>query len=219
MKKKIITYTSIVLGIFVLLITYMSTIGIETEKFNNQIQNLIKQKNDKFDFSLKKIKLTLDPLKFKVNAKTIDAKITFNNKPIELEYIQTQISLNSLIKNQLVASQIEISTKPILLKNFVSFIRSINNRPELFILERFIKKGYLIADLKFNIDEFGKIKNDYKVNGLLKEGEISVLKKNKIEKINFIFNIEQNNFNFKDISFDTNNINFLSDRLEIKNLY
>jgi hypothetical protein len=215
MKKKITTYTSIVLGIFVLLITYLSTVGIETEKFNNQIQNLVKQKNDKFDVSLKKIKLTLDPLNFKVNAKTIDAKITFNNKPIELEYIQTQISLNSLIKNQLVASQIEISTKPILLKNFASFIRSINNRPELFILERFIKKGYLIADLKFNIDEFGALKNDYKVNGLLKEGEISVFKKNKIEKINFIFNIEENNFNFRDISFDTNNINFLSDRLDI----
>ena len=216
MKKKIIRYTSIVLGIFVLLITYLSTVGIETEKFNNQIQNLVKQKNDKFDASLKKIKITLNPLNFKVNAKTIDAKITFNNKPIELEYIQTQISLNSLIKNQLVASQIEISTKPILLKNFVSFIRSINNRPELFFLERFIKKGYLIADLKFNIDEFGALKNDYKVNGLLKEGEISVFKKNKIEKINFIFNIEENNFNFKDISFNTNNINFLSDRLDVK---
>ena len=216
MKKKIIRYTSIVLGIFVLLIIYLSTVGIETEKFNNQIQNLVKQKNDKFDANLKKIKLTLDPLNFKINAKTIDAKITFNNKPIELEYIQTQISLNSLIKNQLVASQIEISTKPILLKNFVSFIRSINNRPELFILERFIKKGYLIADLKFNIDEFGALKNDYKVNGLLKEGEISIFKKNKIEKINFIFNVEENNFNFKDISFDTNNINFLSNRLDIK---
>jgi hypothetical protein len=216
MKKNIIRYTSIVLGIFVLLIIYLSTLGIETEKFNNQIQNLVKQKNDKFDANLKKIKLTLDPLNFKINAKTIDAKITFNNKPIELEYIQTQISLNSLIKNQLVASQIEISTKPILVKNFISFIRSINNRPELFVLEQFIKKGYLIADLKFNIDEFGALKNDYKVNGLLKEGEISVLKKNKIEKINFIFNIEENNFNFKDISFDTNNINFLSDRLDIK---
>jgi len=216
MKKKIITYISIVLGVFVLLITYLSTVGFETDKFNNQIQNLIKQKNDKFDVSLKKIKLTLDPLNFKVNAKTIDAKITFNNKPIELEYIKTQISLNSLIKNQLIASQIEISTKPILLKNFVSFIRSINNRPELFFLERFINKGYLIADLKFNIDKFGKLKNDYKINGLLKEGEISVFKKNKIEKINFIFNIEENNFNFKDISFDTNNINFLSDRLDIK---
>ena len=116
---KIIKYISVLLGIFFLLITYLSTIGIETEKFNNQIQNLVKQKNDKFDVNLKKIKLILDPLNFKVNARTIDASITFKNKPIELEYIQTQISLNSLIKNQLVASQIEISTKPILLKNAI----------------------------------------------------------------------------------------------------
>ena len=79
MSKKILRYTSIVLGVFVLLIIYFSTVGIETERFNNQIQNLVKQKNDKFDTSLKKIKLTLDPLNFKINAKTIDGKITFDN--------------------------------------------------------------------------------------------------------------------------------------------
>jgi len=216
MSKKILKYISIVLGVFVLLIIYLSTAGIETEKFNNQIQNLVKQKNDKFDTSLKKIKLTLDPLNFKINAKTIDAKITFIGKPIELEYIKIQISLNSLIKSQLVTSQVEISTKPILLKNFVAFIRSINNRPELFFLERFIKRGYLIADLKFSFDELGKLKEDYKINGLVKEGEISFFKKNKLEKINFIFNITENNFNFRDVSFDAKNINFLSEKLNIK---
>ena len=216
MRKKILKYTSIVLGFFVLLIIYLSTVGIETEKFNNQIQNLVKQKNDKLDTSLKKIKLTLDPLNFKINAKTIDAKIFSKGKLIELEYIKTQISLNSFIQNQLVASQIEISTKSILLKNFVSFVRSINNRPELFFLERFIKKGYLIADLQFNFDEFGALKEDYTVNGLLKEGKINIFKKNKLEKINFLFDITENNFNFRDISFDTKNINFLSEKLNIK---
>ena len=59
MSKKILKYTSIVLGSLVLLIIYLSTVGFETDKFNNQIQNLVKQKNDKFDTSLKKIKLTL----------------------------------------------------------------------------------------------------------------------------------------------------------------
>jgi len=179
MTKKIIKYIPIVLGIFVLLTIYLSTVGIETEKFNNQIQNLVKQKNDKFDISLKKIKLTLDPLNFKINAKTIDTKIIFKGKLIELEYLKTQISLNSFLKSQLVTSQIEVSTKPILLKNFASFTRSINNRPELFFLERLINKGYLIADLKFSFDEFGKLKEDYKINGLVKEGEIRFFKKKK----------------------------------------
>jgi len=177
MSKKILKYISIILGVFVLLTIYLSTVGIETEKFNKQIQDLVKKKNNKFDTSLNKIKLTLDPLNFKFNAKTIDTKIIFKDKLIELEYIKIQISLNSLIKSQLVTSQIEISTKPILLKNFVSFVRSINNRPELFFLERFIKKGYLIADLEFNFDEFGELQEDYKVNGLLKDGKVSLFKK------------------------------------------
>ena len=140
MSKKILKYIFISIGVLVLLIIYLSTVGIETEKFNNQIQDLVKQKNDKLDTSLKKIKLTLDPLNFKINAKTIDTKITFKGKAIELEYIKTQISLNSLIKSQLVTSQIEISTKPILLKNFVSFIRSTNNRPELFFFRTIYKE-------------------------------------------------------------------------------
>ncbi len=216
MNKKILKYISIIFGVFVLLIIYLSTIGIETEKFNKQIQDIVRQKNDKLNTSLKKIKLTLDPLNFKINAKTIDVKITFKGKPIELEYIKTQIPLNSLIKNQLIASQIEISTKSVLLKNFVSLVRSINNKPELFFLERFIKKGYLIADLKLNFDEFGALKEDYIVSGLLREGKINLFKKNQLEKINFLFDIKGNNFNFKDISFNTNNINFLSERLNIK---
>ena len=55
MSKNILKYTSIVLGVFILIIIYLSTVGFETDKFNNQIQNLVKQKNNKFDTSLKKI--------------------------------------------------------------------------------------------------------------------------------------------------------------------
>ena len=216
MSKKFLKYASILFGVFVLIIIYLSTVGIETEKFNKQIQDLVKKKNDKLDISLKKIKLTLDLLNFKISTKTTDAKIFSHNKLIEIEYIKTQISLNSFIQNQLVASQIEISTKPILLKNFVSFVRSINNRPELFFLERVVNKGYLIADVKLNFNELGELEQDYKINGLIKDGKINLSKNNEFEKINFLFNISGNNFNFKDISFFTNDINFLSKRLNIK---
>ena len=82
MNKKFLKYIFVIFGVFILAIIYLSIVGIETEKFNKQIQELIKQKNYKLDTSLKKIKLTLDPLNFKVNAKTIDAKITLKNKPI-----------------------------------------------------------------------------------------------------------------------------------------
>ena len=38
MSKKILKYIFILIGVLVLLILYLSTAGIETEKFNKQIQ-------------------------------------------------------------------------------------------------------------------------------------------------------------------------------------
>ena len=60
MKKNIIKYLLLTSGLFISVILYLSTVGIETEKFNKQIQDLVKQKNDKLDASLKKIKNILN---------------------------------------------------------------------------------------------------------------------------------------------------------------
>ena len=64
MSKKILKYISISIGVLVLLIIYLSTVGIETEKFNKQIQDLVKQKNNKFDTKFKKNKTYLRSIKF-----------------------------------------------------------------------------------------------------------------------------------------------------------
>ena len=215
MKKIILKYLLITFGILLIIITYLSVIGLETEKFNNQIKSKIIEKNNSLDLELKKIKLTLDPLNFKINAKTIGAKIIYQKKKIELEYIKTQISLNSLIKNKFVSSNLELSTRSILLKDFVTFFRAISNRSELFILEQVIKKGHVIVNAKINIDEKGNIKKDFEINGLLKDGKLNLLSNYNFDKINFNLNIKNNIFNFKDINFTTNKIDFFSNNLKI----
>ena len=215
MKKNIIKYSLLAIVLFILPILYLSIVGIETKKFNKQIVDKINQTNDKLDLKLKKVKLTLDILNFKINAKTIGAKIVYQNKVLELEYIKTQISLNSLIKNKFVSSNLEISTKSILLKDLVRFAKATINRPELFFLERMIKKGYAIVDLKINFDENGKIKDNYQIKGILKDGKINFYKNLNFENINFILNAKDNVINFNDIAFKTNEMNFFSDNLRV----
>ena len=215
MKKKILKYVIVFIGAMISIIIYLSVIGLETVKFNKQIQDKIFQNNKKINISLKKIKLTLDPFNFRINAKTVGAKIIYQKKKIELEYIKTQISLISLIKNKFVSSNLKISTKSILLKDLVSFARAIDNKPELFFLELAIKKGFLIADVELNFDKDGNIKDDYKINGLLKEGKIKILKGYNFEKIDFSFNIKKNVYNFKNLNFLANKINLFSDSLRI----
>ena len=85
----------------VVLTVYLSTVGLETDKFNNQIKKKISLINKKIDIDLKKIKLILDPLKLKIYAKTIGTTIYFAKKPLALESIKTQVSLSSLIKNNI----------------------------------------------------------------------------------------------------------------------
>ena len=215
MKKKIIKYILLSVGFIILITIYLSVVGLETDKFNTQIRDKFIQTNNKLDLKLKKVKLNLDPLNFKINVKIIDTKIIYKKKTIELEYIKTQISLLSLIKNKLTSSNLKISSKSILLKDLVTFVRSKNNRPELFLLENLIKKGHVTIDITLNIDENGKIKDDYEINGFLNDGKINLFNNYNFEKVNFFLNIKDNIFSFQNINFTTNNINFFSDNFKI----
>ena len=135
--------------IFSLLITiifllgYMTFFGFETKKFNNQIIKKIKDIDNSLELELKEIKLIFDPMIFSINAKTIGPKLRVRNKIIEIENVKTQVSVKSLINDQFSLENLEISSKPLKIKDLIFFIRIINNTPELYFLEKIIQKGYL----------------------------------------------------------------------------
>ena len=141
MKNNILKYFTLLLSVLVILIVYFSTVGVETDKFNDQIKKRISLINKNIDIDLKKIKLTLDPIKLKIYAKTVGTTVYFAKRPLVLESIKMQVSLSSLIKNKISSSNIEVKTRSILLNDLIKFVRTTNNKPELFILEKIVKKG------------------------------------------------------------------------------
>jgi len=194
MKNNILKYFILLLSVLVVLIVYFSTVGIETNKFNNQIKKRILLINKKIDIDLKKIKLTLDPFKLKIYAKTIGTTVYFAKRPLALESIKTQVSLSSLIKNKISSSNIEVTTRSILLNDLIKFIRTTNYKPELFILEK------IIINLK---DHYKDIPNKLLVYQVLRNSISNMIndiyettKKNLIENnINSINDIrKKNNF-------------------------
>ena len=60
-----------IIVIFFILVTYLSTVGVETDRFNSQIKDKIKSIDKKTEIELKKIKLVLDTFNLKLNIKTI----------------------------------------------------------------------------------------------------------------------------------------------------
>ncbi len=133
------------------------------------------------------------------------------------ESINSNIGIKKIIKGQFSPTELDISTRSLEIKSLISFIRSIENNPQLFILEKFIKKGYLIADIILKFDEQGKLKEDYSIKGLVKDGEIKKIRNLDLSKINFLFNFKKNVFDLNDIQLSLNNKSILLPKLNIKN--
>ena len=197
-------------------ISYLSLIGIETKRFNNQISTKIKNLNENLEIDLKKIKISLNLLNLKLNLKTVGSKLFLNNKNLEIESIKTQISILSYFNNSFLLEDLEISTKSLEVKNLISFVREFYNTPQLYILEKFVKKGFLIADLELNFDKNGKIKNDYIVNGFIRDVRLDLFKDNDIRKLNLNFEFNQQKFLTTDVNFNLNNLNFLSEGIQVE---
>ncbi len=210
MKKIIFRFLILIFLSIFGLITYLSTIGVKTSAFNDQISKEIKKINNQLELELDKISIILDPFKFKLVLKTIGANLKNKNKLIKLESVKSNIDIKTFVNKKFSLSELDINTRTIEIKNLISFIRSIEDNPQIFILEKFVKKGYLIADINLKFDQKGNIKDNFIIKGFVKEGEVKPFKKIDLSKINFIFNIQNNKFEFKDInlSYDNNDLKF-----------
>ena len=216
--KLIFKFFLVLLLLVTIILSYLSIFGVETDKFNSQIYNKISNIDEKIELELKKIKLVLNPFQFQLNIKTVGTNIKKQNKIIEIESLKAQISLRPLLENKFSIKNLEISTKSLEIKNLISFLRFYQNSPELFILEKTIDKGYLIADIKLEFDEEGKIKDNYEIDGFIKDAKLSILKKYNIQKLGLIFDYKKDNLLLGDVSFSLNKLSFLSEKISFRKI-
>ena len=203
--------------IFLLSLSYLTFVGFETTKLNNQITNELLKLNPKLALKLNTVHFKLNPLDLSINLKTFGPKIFHNKKVVEMESIKTSILVLPLINIKISTTNLNISTKTIKLKNLVGFSRSIINTPQLYILEQLISDGYLIADINLKFDDNGNIGKNSEIKGLIREGSIDLFKKYYLNNLGLSFNIQNNKFNFEDIVFSLNKINFSSKKIALTN--
>ncbi len=206
-----IIYRTLVSIIILLLsiIVFLSTFGIKTDKFNSKIISQIKQIEPNVELKLDVVGVTLDPLNFGINLKTIGTDLIYKKKIIGIESINSKISIKSFLNNKFSLTEISISTKSLVLKDLINFFRLFNNDPKLFVAEKFIEKGYVVVDLKLEFDDLGNIKDNFKFNGLIKDAKIDLFRKYDLNKIDFVFDINQNVSKFTEIRIILNDNNIL----------
>ena len=202
-------YKSLIASITLLLIlvVYLSVVGINTEKLNSKIISQVKKIEPNLQLNLSNVSVKLNLFNFGLSIQTIGTDLIYRDKIIKIQSITSNISLMSFLKSEFAITGISISTKSVAIKDLMTFIRLLNNDPKFFIAEQFIKKGYVIADLAFEFDELGNIKDNYKIKGIVKDGQISLSNKYYLDKIDFIFKIKKKNFRFNDARLIFNNKN------------
>ncbi len=210
---KIFLYSIIFL---VLLIGYLSTFGIQTTKFNSKIKNEILEFNKEINLDLKTVKILLNIRNLSLEIKTFNPIIVFKNQKLPLDSVKTKISIRAFINNKFSINNLNISTKKIKLDDIILLARSLKNSTELFLLDKIVKNGFVVADINLNFDENGKVKNNYEVNGYVKDGQLNLLKKYNANNIDLIFKIKNNKYSLKNIKTNFNKIKLSFPLLEIK---
>jgi hypothetical protein len=190
--------------IIALIVFYLSIIGIKTDKFNNQITSKVTEINSNLDLKLNQVNIKLNPLSFTVDLKTLGTDLFYQNNIIQLENLKSQISLKSIFKNEFAISELVISTKSISLKDLIILVKEVKNYQQLYIANEIIDNGYIVADLKFEFNEVGNIKDNFIVKGLVNNAELTLSNK-KVTKLNFIFQANNKELNLEDLTFLLNN--------------
>jgi hypothetical protein len=222
MIKKLIKILALMLSIIFLVILYFSFIGIKTEKFNESIRSKVLKINKKINLDLKDIKILLNPYNLTADISTKDATILLDNNKIQIRSIKTNVSLKSLIFNKFSIDELKISTKPIMLNDIILFTRSFKNSTELFLLGKVVKEGFLTADIRLKFDEEGKIKDNYKINGFIKNAKLNFLNKLNVSKLDLNFNIIKNKYSLTEVNTEIHDMKFSSPLIVIsekKNLF
>ena len=181
MKKIILTTFTLFILFAFSLVAILSTIGIETDKFNNLIIKKISQTNNKINLKIDTINFKFDLKKMKIFLETINPKITMKESLIPAKNIKVYIDFFSLIKskpeidkiilslNQLSIfelKKISVNFKP---SNLNSFLNNnikqgqIDSEIEIFfskenIFENFITKGS-VSNLEASLIDNLSLKN------------------------------------------------------------
>ena len=132
MKKIIYRVLIFIILIFFTSIIFLSTVGVKTDRFNDQLSFEIKKINDQLELNLEKINITLDPLELQLSLKTIGASLRNKNKIIRLESIKSNIDIKTFLNNEFSLTELEISTRSLDIKNLISFIRLVEDNAQLF---------------------------------------------------------------------------------------
>ncbi len=185
MKRLIINFILILFLILVTLIITLSTIGIQTERFNKLIiERAAESKN--INLKLNAIKFKIDPKKISLYLETPNPKIIYRDISIPVRNIKVYIDFVPILRSDFRINKISLNLKELDIIELNKLTKIIKPSNFKSLLNNKIKEGKLISDIDIFLDEKGSFKN-FIAKGTVKDLKIELIRDLNFTKTNLSF--------------------------------
>ena len=174
------------LSILLISILILTTIGIETNKFNNFISKRIYQTNNNLDVQLSTIKFKLDVKEISLFLETKSPQINYKNVTLPAKIIKVYVDFISIFKSEPKIEKVYLASEELDIKKLkkISTIFKPSNLKS-FVNNK-IKSGKLNAELEIYLDKENLL-DDFIAKGSVVNLSSENFKNIGLEKTNFTF--------------------------------
>ena len=214
-KKILITGISILL-IFGICISYLSIYGIKTDKFNNFINNKVKDFNSKLTLQTENVYIKLNLSERAININTKNANLIAEFNTIKISNIDINLNLIKFLKNESSIKNIKIKSASNLIKDVTSFLNTIDYNLTRYIFYSQIKEGLLNFELDAKLDSKRQESLSYFISGSVSNAKLNIPGYESLNDLNFNFQTQDKIINISNLNFTYDEILLSSKRLDIK---
>ena len=188
---KLFLYITLILIISIL---YLVFFGIETKRFNSIITEKISNRYENVDLKLNEVKIIVDTTIIGLALETKNPQLLIEGNEIKINKIKTSFPIINFFKNDFLIKNINIVSGKNDLKQINNAIRVFRNTPELFLLNKILKKGTIVSNIKLFFEDDGNNIKDYRIEGSINDVVVKLFNNNEIKSLNFNFKINPKNY-------------------------
>ena len=188
---KLFLYITLILIISIL---YLVFFGIETKRFNSIITEKISNRYENVDLKLNEVKIIVDTTIIGLALETKNPQLLIEGNEIKINKIKTSFPIINFFKNDFLIKNINIVSGKNDLKKINNAIRVFKNTPELFLLNKILKKGTIVSNIKLFFEDDGNNIKDYRIEGSINDVVVKLFNNNEIKSLNFNFKINPKNY-------------------------
>ncbi len=215
LKKILITGISILL-IFGICISYLSIYGIKTDKFNNFINNKVKDFNSKLTLQTENVYIKLNLSERAININTKNANLIAEFNTIKISNIDINLNLIKFLKNESSIKNIKIKSASNLIKDVSSFLNTLDYNLTRYIFYSQIKEGLLNFELDAKLDSKRQESLSYFISGSVSNAKLNIPGYESLNDLNFNFQTQDKIIKISNLNFTYDEILLSSKRLDIK---